>query len=62
MLKNARNDDQHSGEEARKRFEAALRGARIAGAQHKESMTPKRPKPQRKSVVSNRIPKKPKVR
>jgi hypothetical protein len=40
--------------EARQRFEAALRGARVAGPQHKESVTPKRPKPQRKKRRKNR--------
>jgi len=40
--------EKFSAEETRHRFEAALRGARIAGSQHKESVTPKRPKPQRK--------------
>jgi len=39
---------QFSEEETRRRFEAALRGARIAGPQHKESVTPKQTKPQRK--------------
>jgi hypothetical protein len=38
-----------NSEEAKKRFEAALRGARIAGAQHKESVTPKRSKKQSKN-------------
>ena len=37
-----------SQQETQRRFEAALRGARIAGAQHKESVTPKLSKPQRK--------------
>jgi len=40
--------DDYSAEEARKRMEAALRGARIAGPQHK-SVTPKRKKAQRKT-------------
>jgi hypothetical protein len=39
---------EYTEEEARQRFEAALRGARIAGPQHKGSVTLKRPKPQRK--------------
>jgi hypothetical protein len=34
--------------EAQKRFEAALRGARIAGSLPRESLTPKRTKPQQK--------------
>jgi hypothetical protein len=41
-------DDHYNKEETKQRFEAALRGARIAGPQHVESVTPKRPKPQRK--------------
>jgi hypothetical protein len=39
-------DDQFSPEEAQKRFEAALRGARIAGAKHK--VEPKRPPKKRR--------------
>lgn len=41
-------------EEAKRRFEAALRGARIAGPQHVESVTPKRAKPQRKKRAKKR--------
>lgn len=37
-----------SDAETQKRFEAALRGARIAGPQHVESLTPKRTKKQSK--------------
>jgi hypothetical protein len=37
-----------SADEARQRFEAALRGARIAGPKHKQSVTPKRRKSKRK--------------
>jgi hypothetical protein len=40
--------DQFSEADTKRRFEAALRGARIAGSQHKESVTPKPVKPQRK--------------
>jgi len=40
--------DQFSPEETQQRFNAALRGARIAGPQHKHSVTPKRVKSQRK--------------
>jgi hypothetical protein len=40
--------DQYNAEEARKRFEAALRSARIAGPKHKKSVTPRRPQAQRK--------------
>jgi hypothetical protein len=46
--------DQFTSDEAKLRFEAALRGARIAGPQHKESVTPKRPKPQRKKGAKKR--------
>jgi hypothetical protein len=42
-----KSDDQFSQEETHKRFVAALRGARIAGPQHK-SVTPKRKRKQRK--------------
>ncbi len=48
MPKTAQTSEQYSKEEAQRRFEAALRGARIAGPQHVESVTPKRAKPQRK--------------
>jgi hypothetical protein len=41
-------DQKISKEETERRFIAALRGARIAGPKHKESVTPKRAKPQRK--------------
>jgi hypothetical protein len=34
--------------ETQKRMEAALRGARIAGPKHKESVTPKRRGPQQR--------------
>jgi hypothetical protein len=34
--------------EAKTRFEMALRGARIAGPKHNESLTPKRVRPQQK--------------
>jgi hypothetical protein len=44
---------QFTPEEARKRFEAALRGARIAGHKPKDSMTPKRKKAQRKGSKRN---------
>ena len=37
----------YSEQEAQQRFEAALRGARIAGHKPKESMTPKYAKAQR---------------
>jgi hypothetical protein len=37
----SKSNDQFSKQETQRRFEAALRGARIAGPQHK-SVTPKR--------------------
>jgi hypothetical protein len=40
--------ERYDEQETRRRFEAALRGARIAGPQHVENVTPKRTKPQRK--------------
>lgn len=40
-------NEQFSKEETQRRMEAALRGARIAGPQHK-SVTPKRKRAQRK--------------
>jgi hypothetical protein len=45
----ARDQEEYGTKEAKRRFEAALRGARIAGPQHKVSVTPKRPKVQRKA-------------
>jgi hypothetical protein len=41
-------DDKFTKEETERRFAAALRGARIAGPRHIKSVTPKKPKPQRK--------------
>jgi len=40
----------YSKEEVEARFQAALRGARIAGSQHKESVTPKRRGPQQRRI------------
>jgi len=40
--------DQFSEADANRRFEAALRGARIAGPKHNESLTPKRVRKQSK--------------
>jgi len=51
-----KSKDQYPEQETRRRFEAALRGARLAGPQHQKSVTLKRAKPQRKSVVSRRVP------
>jgi hypothetical protein len=50
----AKTSERFSDEETRRRFETALRGARLAGPQHKESVTPKRPKPQRKKRLKKR--------
>jgi hypothetical protein len=50
----SKSHEQFSADESRKRFEAALRGARLAGPQHKESVTPKRVKPQRKKRKKKR--------
>lgn len=44
-----RSDEKYSESETKARFEAALRGARLAGPQHAESVTPKKDKPQRKN-------------
>jgi hypothetical protein len=44
----------YTEEETARRFEAALRGARIAGPQHKESLTPKPTAPQRKKRKKKR--------
>jgi hypothetical protein len=40
--------DHYSAKEAHERFEAALRGARLAGPKHNESLTPKRQRKQQK--------------
>jgi len=40
--------DEYSKEETERRLLAALRGARTVGPQPRKSMTPKRPKAQRK--------------
>jgi hypothetical protein len=45
---NTKEGEHYSKEESRKRFDAALRGARIAGPKHNESLTPKRVRKQRK--------------
>jgi len=44
---NKKSDEHFSPEEAQKRFEAALRGARIAGAKHKAA--PKKAKKRKKA-------------
>jgi hypothetical protein len=43
-----KKDEQYSEQEAQRRFEAALRGARIAGHKPKEIVTHKHSGPQRK--------------
>jgi len=45
----AKDSERYSEQEAKQRFEAALRGARIAGPRHVESVTPKGAKPQSKT-------------
>jgi hypothetical protein len=42
--------DKYSAEETRKRLEIALRGARLAGPKHNESLTPKRIRKQSKKT------------
>jgi hypothetical protein len=39
------SDDQYSAEETRRRFKAALRGAREVGHEPMKDIPPKRPKP-----------------
>ena len=41
-------------EEARKRFEAALKGARIAGHKPMESLTQKKPKAKKKNKAAKK--------
>jgi hypothetical protein len=48
-------NEEFSPSEAKRRFEAALRGARIAGHKPKDSMTPKRPKAQRSKAKKARV-------
>jgi hypothetical protein len=43
FMKHKQGDDQLSEEEARRRFEAALRGARIVGHKQMKDLSPKRP-------------------
>jgi hypothetical protein len=44
----SKSDEKFSAEESQKRFEAALKGARIAGHKPMESLTRKKPKAQPK--------------
>lgn len=46
--------DHYTKDEAARRFEAALRGARIAGPKHKPSVTPKRRGPQQRKVKNEK--------
>jgi hypothetical protein len=43
-----KKDEHYSAQEAQRRFEAALRGARIAGHKPKETVTHKHSRPQQK--------------
>jgi hypothetical protein len=52
------NDEQFSDEEAQRRFEAALRGAREVGHEPMKDIPPKRLKPEMKSRAKARPPKK----
>jgi hypothetical protein len=45
-----KQSDKFNADEVQRRFEAALRGARIAGPKHKKSVTPKRRGPQHRLV------------
>ena len=47
-MSKGRSREEYSQKETQERFEAALRGARIAGPQHKFIVTPKRSKTQQK--------------
>jgi hypothetical protein len=44
----SKKDENYSAQEAQRRFEAALRGARIAGHKSKEIVTHKHSRPQQK--------------
>jgi hypothetical protein len=46
--------DQFSDDETKRRFETALRGARIAGPRHVESVTPKKAKSQSKTEKAHK--------
>jgi hypothetical protein len=48
-------EDRYSENETQRRFETALRGARIAGPKHKESMTPKRRGPQQRRIKKAKV-------
>jgi hypothetical protein len=48
VVTKSHKDDQYSQSEAKARFEAALRGARIAGPKPMKDISPKRAKPQHK--------------
>jgi len=55
MIVAMKSADQFNKEEAKARFEAALRGARIAGPKHKESVTPKRRGPQQRRIKKAKV-------
>jgi hypothetical protein len=50
----SKDKDQFSAMETEARVQAALRGARLAGPQHKKSVTPKRGKKQRVGKTSKK--------
>jgi hypothetical protein len=54
MTGTQRTDDKYSEEEAQRRLEAALRGARVAGHKPMKNMTPKRASPQRKKAKESK--------
>jgi hypothetical protein len=47
----------YSEPETQRRFDAALRGSRIAGPRHNESLTPKRARKQRRKTGSKTLSK-----
>ena len=48
--KTPKQSEQYTGAEAKRRFEAALRGARVASPKHKDSVTQKRRGPQQRRI------------
>jgi hypothetical protein len=55
VRKNER-DDKYTDEEAQRRFEAALRGAREVGHEPMKDISPKRAKPQAKASMTASLP------
>jgi hypothetical protein len=51
---NKSSDEQYSDEETKRRFEAALRGAREVGHEPMKNITPKRPKAKTGAKKANR--------